>query len=379
MKKTKIFVILMLAVFVSLTLVFTPSCKNKIEEQKIIKIGAILPLTGNLAWLGVGEKNGMELAKEKINKNGGILNNKLEIIYEDSQGDPKLALSAVNKLISVDNAKFILVSTTGCANVIIPVIEKEGALEFAITIDPKITDRSQNIFRVWVSDDQQWSLIAQYLNKKKSMYNKIGIIRVNNEYGINSKKSFFEYLGQDINIAFDEEHPLGEKDFKNIISKIKSKKIDGIVLMEYANDLVNLVKQLKENGVNTQLFGNIDFIFDFVKKSLFELADGVIFTAPGFSIGKVSPLGEEFIAKYSEKFKKDVSWNEAYSYDNILILVEAFRRVGTTEPMKVKNALHTIKNFPGVTGDITVLANGDTTTTLYIVKYKNKKIEIIEN
>lgn len=377
MKVTKRRVITSLVITLMISILFIPACQKEQPKPKIIKIGAILPLTGNLAWVGIGEKNGMELAKQKINKEGGIIGKKLEIIYEDSQADPKLAAAAAQKLIDVEGIKFIIASTTGCANVVIPIVEKENALEFAVTIDPDITNRSGNVFRIWASDDQQWKLLSEYLVENQSQYKNIGIIRVNNEYGVNAKKAFDKSLSENINIAFDEDHPLGEKDYRNIISKIKGEKLDGIVLIEYANDLITLVKQLKESDINIQLFGNIDFIFDFVKKQLFELADGVIFTAPGFSIGDITPLGEQFIAQYKENFQAEPSWNEAYSFDNIAVIAEAIKKANSVDPLKVKDTLFLIKDFPGVTGNITILNNGDSLTTLYLVQYRDQNVQPI--
>ena len=77
------------------------------ERQKPYKIASILPLTGKNGNYGMLIKNGLELAKEEINKNGGIKGRSLEIIYEDDQADPKLAVSATEKIINFDNVPII--------------------------------------------------------------------------------------------------------------------------------------------------------------------------------------------------------------------------------------------------------------------------------
>jgi ABC-type branched-subunit amino acid transport system substrate-binding protein len=73
-----------------------------------IKIGAILPLTGEAAVWGENVKTGIELAKEGINKKGGINGRKIEVIYEDGQCDSKTGVSAVQKLITVDKFQVII-------------------------------------------------------------------------------------------------------------------------------------------------------------------------------------------------------------------------------------------------------------------------------
>lgn len=79
-----------------------------VAEEDVIKIGAILPMTGNAAIYGESMRQGAELATEQINK---LNSKKVEIIFEDSKGDPKEALSAFNKL--KDNTNVVITAISG--------------------------------------------------------------------------------------------------------------------------------------------------------------------------------------------------------------------------------------------------------------------------
>ncbi len=78
----------LLIVVLGLLIVFPFGCSKKELEPKVIKIGAILPLTGDNAVYGIAIKNGIELGAEEINKNGGVNGKKITVIFEDDRAEP---------------------------------------------------------------------------------------------------------------------------------------------------------------------------------------------------------------------------------------------------------------------------------------------------
>lgn len=96
--------------FFILSVLLTCACNNKAKEKgrKPVVIGAILPLTGGAAPYGVGLKKGVDLALDQVNKNGGINGHRLLIVVEDSQADPAKAVSAFNKLRSINAVPMVL-------------------------------------------------------------------------------------------------------------------------------------------------------------------------------------------------------------------------------------------------------------------------------
>src|SRR5690349_15359937 len=78
------------------------------DPGQVIKIGAILPLTGPLAQLQDQLKSGMELAVKEINDSGGINGKKLVIVYQDNQNDPRQSVSAFQQLITQESVPIII-------------------------------------------------------------------------------------------------------------------------------------------------------------------------------------------------------------------------------------------------------------------------------
>ena len=87
MKHFRVSLATILAVVLVGSLFLINGCKKK--EPEVIKIGAILPPTGNLSSYGVDSRKALELAVEKLNKTGGIDGRLISLIIEDSQGNPK--------------------------------------------------------------------------------------------------------------------------------------------------------------------------------------------------------------------------------------------------------------------------------------------------
>ena len=104
MKKTLITVL-------ALSLVLSGCLKTSEEKEvkeEVIKIGVILPLTGNAAVYGLSAKEGIDLSLEDINNTGGINGKTIQMIYEDSQCDSTKAVSAAHKLINIDKVQIII-------------------------------------------------------------------------------------------------------------------------------------------------------------------------------------------------------------------------------------------------------------------------------
>ena len=102
----KSFLFYLISLCVILIMVFPLACVKK--EEKVINIGAILPLTGEGAKYGDAAKKGINLAVKEINSAGGINGKSVQIIYEDSQGDPKAGVAAMQKLVITDKVSAVI-------------------------------------------------------------------------------------------------------------------------------------------------------------------------------------------------------------------------------------------------------------------------------
>lgn len=349
-------------------------------EPETYKIGVILPLTGNLAFLGVGQKQGLELAVDHANDTLRMRGKSLKLFFGDSKGSNKEAVTLVNKMIATDDIKIFFVSLTGPVHAVAPIIDRIGGILFAFTLQPGITDISQNIFRVCVSGNQEWNMIADYC-KNQSLGN-IAMIVEANEYGMAARDIFIKEAQPTCNVLINKEYiQAGKRDFRDLLIPIKNAQEDlgAIILITHAPRLIQIIKQAREMGIQLEFIGNVNFTYEFVRKAISEIALGSIFTTPLFGIVSQKGFQLRFVDAYKAKYGKEPGWNEAYSYDNIIVLSEAIKRARSGKVQDFKQALYEIDNISGATGKISIKRNGDAKTEIHLARLgENGKIEIIK-
>jgi branched-chain amino acid transport system substrate-binding protein len=133
--------------------------------QADITVGLVAPLTGAVAAYGEQVKNGAEAAADVINKNGGILGEKIVIQLADDAGDPKQGVSAANNLVG-DGVRFVIGPvTSGVAMAASDVFAENGVLMVTPTATaPGLTTRGlTNVLRTCGRDDQQAQVAAKYV------------------------------------------------------------------------------------------------------------------------------------------------------------------------------------------------------------------------
>jgi len=336
-----------------ITLFLFQGCGKK--QGNVIKIGAILPLTGNVSWLGENAKAGIDLAVQEVKKKNNL---KIEVIYGDSKLDPKTAVSLANKMISSDNVDFFIASGTTIVNAIMPITEKNKIIMFAQTIQPNITLKGKYIYRLYGGGDAEWKYLADYINHAK--IDKIGVFMINAQYGIDCYNSLTKYLDNNVEILFTIQYPIGENTYRNYITKNlnKIKETQGIVLIGYGNEFVTIIKQLNEYNFNNVIFGNIDFTFSFLRND--KLAENAIFVAPTFSTGEKTKITFALDSNFEKKYpEKELSWDVANSFDTIQLIGNLLQEDINLKnsPKAFYNKFSKLNNFLGASGNLTIDAN----------------------
>ena len=128
-------------IIVAISIYFYQHTKNKTHQNKnTIKIGAILPLTGNLSFMGDYEKNGIILAADSLG---------IDVNLQDSKGSPSVALNSFFYLKSRTKLNALIISTTGASRAVIPAAKDTNLLIDAYCMDPTITMGKNNVYRLY--------------------------------------------------------------------------------------------------------------------------------------------------------------------------------------------------------------------------------------
>ena len=366
---SKKFLSLIIAVSLILVIGLSVPFFGLAESEDTIKIGVIIPLTGKISDIGEAEKNGIELAVNRINLNRGINNKKIELIYEDSQGKPDVAVAAYQKLKTIDNIKYIVAAQSSVILSIGPLAEQDKIVLLTISsLSPKVSELGDYIFRhnLYPKDDAEF--LAETICKLG--YKEIGYLMENTE----SAKTYFpvfdtkfKSLGCEIEIK--EVYNTETLDFKTHLLKIKESEVEVIFTYSHAIETANMMKQAEELDLKLQWVSMFNLENKIVIETAGRLADGALFSSmynvDGKSL-KTRDFRDSFVLKYEEKPETFA----ALAYDDIFILADAMSRCNKLTSTCVKDEMYNV-NIEGVTGKIWFDEKGDSHKELFLKTVKN--------
>jgi len=328
----------------------------------VVNIGHIGPLTGDAAMYGEMEKQGIDLAVAETEANGGIKGDQLKVIHEDDQANPTSATNAINKLITVDKVVAVigeLQSTTTLA--IAPIAERNKVVLISHAANSnKLSGIGEYIFRIYPTNTEEGQKLVE-LASSLNLTNG-ATLYVNNDFGTDLEsavdKAFTENGGS---IAISEGYNPDATDFRTQLTKIQAKNPSVIFLLGYPKDMAMILRQAKEIGLKSQFLADDTFNLPQIIDWSGNATEGVIFVVP--SNGDPSRW-QDFNQKIKGKYGENATIITAMAYDATKLLVAAMENSGTTSDA-IKTGLTQIKDYPGVTGNITFDKNHDVVTRLF--------------
>ncbi|MBT3405754.1 ABC transporter substrate-binding protein [Candidatus Woesearchaeota archaeon] len=346
----------------------------KSKKMDAIKIGFIGPLTGGASMWGTNAREGVLLAAEEINAEGGVHGRPIELIFEDSKAEPKEATNAMNKLVNVDKVQAIVGAiASSCTLAIAPMAEVSKVVLLSPgSSNPRVSEAGEYVFRDWPSDALQGVKLADYAYKTAS-YRTVAISYVNNDYGVGVKDAFtnsFEALGG--KIVGVESHEQDATDQRSELSKLKATNPDALFFPGYPVDAAHGVKQAREMGWNVPVFGPEIFEDPSVIEIAGDSVEGVAYTRP------LVETSSSFATAYENKFDREPGIVADNAYDALKLIVESMKLVGTSGE-QIKNGLHVVgQNYRGASGTITFDSNGDIDKPFALNKIENGEFVRLE-
>lgn len=335
---------------------FSVSGCNKGSGDEIL-IGEFGSLTGPNATFGISSTNGLKLAVEELNNSGGLLGKKVKLITYDDQGKPSEAQTVVQRLIKNDNVVAVIgevASSNSKAGAPICQTNKIPMISPAST-NPEVTAIGDYIFRVCFIDPFQATVVSKFILNTLKL-KKVALLKdVKNAYSTGLADFFekeFKNMGGEI--VEIQSFSAGDKDFKAQLTSIKAKNPEAIFIPAYYTD-VNLISiQAREIGLTCPLIGSDGWESEKLTEGKAKDALEGCYFSTHVSTENPDPKIQEFIKKYKAKYNSMPDAMSFLAYDAGLILFEAMKKAGTTDPEKVKNELAKIKDFSGVTGKISI-------------------------
>lgn len=316
-----------------------------LAESKL-KIGAVLPLTGELADYGVTTKTGVELAVEEINKAGGVLGQPITLSIGDDQTSPQAGVDTAQKLVSVEKVNalvgpmgsgvYIPVATTVASTAGIPIITGSATSPKISTIDTKGFG-----FRTVPSDALQGVALAEIAKDKG--YKSVGIMYVNNDYGKGLSETFeqsFSKVGGKVTASVGFEPK--QASYRGEVQKAATGKPEALLVISYTGDGVPIIKQALESGLfNKFVFSDGLKSPDLIEAIGGQYLDGAAGAAP--EPLPDYPAAEAFKNAYKAKYGQlsPKPYIDTF-YDAIYLVALATERAKSTDGAKIRDAIRDI-------------------------------------
>lgn len=316
-----------------------------------LKIGALMPMTGDLQAYGETSRNGIELAAKEINEAGGVLGEDLEIELADTQTKPQPGIDAAKKLVSVEGVSAIVGALS--SGVTIPVAEsvtsKEGIPQISgASTSPVITDLDDDdfMFRTVPSDAFQGRALAEVV--AEDGMKKVSVLYVNNDYGEGLAESFkaaFEEHGGTVekSDAFEQ----GSSSYRGEVSGAAKGDPEALVLVGYPESGVTILRQALEGGHFDRFVFTDGLKAPEIIESLgAEALEGSFGTSP-------EALTDTDAAQHFRKGYED-EYGEVppkpfidTAYDATWVLALAAQAADSTDGEAIRDALRDVANPPG--------------------------------
>lgn len=346
-----------------------------------IKIGVVTPLSGTYAGIGQQVKWGLDLATKEVNAAGGIMNRQIELIYEDEEANPSVAVQKADKLFQSNKVDFLTGTVNSASTLAVGQVAERAGKLIATTVsfaDPITGDKcSPNVFRVNAKAGQQSAALAAWLAKDKP---KAKIFFLGPDYlmGRSTVAAFKEAAEKTGAVGLGEVFaPLDSKDYSQYFGQIRAAQPQVLYTSVAGNDTVRLLTQMQEFGLlrNLLVLGASGTVTAQNIAAIGKAANGFA-TGVGYSAELNTPENKKFVEAFKAAYKTDPDLYGADSYGLIYAYKAAVEKAKTTDTDKVRDALRGL-TWSTPQGQKTIRA-GDhqAIQTMYVAQVTDGKFKI---
>lgn len=349
------------------------------EKQSKIVIGNFGAMTGAEASYGISTYNGILLAMEEWNSQGGLLGKPIEIKVYDNQGRTDEARLSVEKLIENDNVVAVLGESASSRSIAAAPVAQENKVPLISpsSTNPQLTKIGDYIFRVCFIDPFQGEVMAKFAFDTLKL-RKAAILRdKQSDYSIGLAEFFiakFKSLGGQI--VAQEDYIAGDVDFKNQIQKIKQSNAEFLFIPGYYTEVGIVARQVRSAGLNISLMGGDGWDSEKLVEIGGEAIQGSYFSNH-YTQEDPRPIVRDFINRFEKRFGSKPDSQAASGYDAARILFESIKRANSTEGKKIRDAIAQTRDFQGITGKITINEDRNARKSAVVLKVAGNSFKFV--
>ncbi len=338
-----------------------------------VRIGAFLSATGPASFLGEPEKKTLEMYVERLNKDGGVLGRKIELVVYDDGGAPDKAATFAKRLIQNDGVDIIIGgSTTGTSMAAIKVVEPAGVPFISLAGGIDIIEPVKK----WVFKTPHTDRMAAekvFADMKKRGLTKIAMISEDAGFGKSGHAQSLKVApSYGVEIVADETYSPKDPDVTAQLTKIKNTAgVQAVFNFGFGQGPAVVTKNYKQLGFSVPLYQSHGVASkDFIKLAG-DAAEGVRLPAAGQVVAEQLPATDPqkpvvmaFKKDYETAFKSDVSTFAGHAYDGLQMALAAIKRANSTDKAKVRDEIEKTSGYVGTGGLVSMSADDHMGLTL---------------
>jgi branched-chain amino acid transport system substrate-binding protein len=348
------------------------------QSATTAKIGIPAPLSGGSAEYGEFMRQGALLAEEEINAQGGINGRKLELIFEDSQGQPAEATKAAEKLLVRDQVNVITDAFNSSATLAVGEVAKRERAPLVVglsTADAITASGNPYVFRVCAPNSKLAAQLGDYIAQHDKPAT-VAYIYEKTDFGTNLANVVRQRLEQaGVTTVANEGINQHEVDFLSLISKLKPLKPDMVFLAVIADSALPFLRQAQQAGFRTRWGNAVSLSNPKFLQDAGNLADGFI-GITHFEASSTEGGVRTFVEKFQAKYGQVPTHYSAVYYDTIYTIADAMRR-GGFERNNILNALKAT-DYMGITGRVRFDSSGQASIGTAIFKWADNKKTVLQ-
>lgn len=355
-------------------------CGGGEKKADTIKVGANLEMTGGSASYGISSKNAIELAFKEINEKGGINGKQLELVVADNKSEAAEATNAMQKLVSQDNVVAVIGPNLSSSVIAASAINNSAkVLDIApmatnpyVTVDQASGKTKDFNYRTCFIDPFQGTVMAKFATAELGVGNAAVLIDNSSDYAKGLAQFFKEnFVKEGGAVTAEESYLQKDTDFKATLTKIKATNPDFLYVPGYYQEVGLIVKQARELGMNMPIAGGDGWDSAKMPEIAGAAALNNTYFSSLYSSEDSSDINKNFVAAYEKAYGQKPDVFAALSYDSALLVAEAIKNAGSTEPAKISEAMAKINGFSGVSGSVTFDDKHNPVKSAVILEYKD--------
>ncbi len=333
-----------------------------LAEDKVVKIGAIFPMSGGAASAGVHAKAAIEVALDIINNAHPELGNfplakdaglaglggaKVEVVFADNQGSPATGQNQALRLITEEKVAALTGAYQSGVTLTASAIAEKYGIPFVNgeSVAADLTERGFKwFFRVTPIASDFAKIYFEFLGDMKAAGAKtdnVALVHDNTEYGTsvaNTISTAFKQKGQPI--ALDVAYTVNATDVQSQVLQLKEKKPDVVIMISYTSDAILFAKTMQALDYKPPMlladdagYSDPSFI-----KTVGKISQGA-FNRSSWSVGPAGSPTAIIAEMYKKKSGDEMDDTAGRQMQGFFVLVDAINRAGSTDPAKIQAAL----------------------------------------